>query len=68
MKMFHSAHRHRNLFLLGRIPQNKKAELTSGLSFGSSAIFSPKKTRRFPSPPRERVGVIGIGFFEIIFL
>jgi hypothetical protein len=28
-------------------------------SFGSSAIFFPTKTRRFPSPPHERVGFIG---------
>jgi hypothetical protein len=42
--------------------QNEKAELTSDLSFGSSAVFSPKKTRRFPSPPHERVGFIGIKF------
>jgi hypothetical protein len=39
--------------------KNKKAELTSGSSFGSSAIFCSKKTRRFPSPPREGFGFIG---------
>jgi hypothetical protein len=37
--------------------QNEKAELTSDLSLGSSAIFS--KIRRFPSPPHGRFGFIG---------
>jgi hypothetical protein len=40
--------------------ENKKAGPASG--FGNSAIFFPKKTRRFPSPPHERVGFIGVKF------
>jgi hypothetical protein len=43
-------------------PKNKKAELTVGLSFGSSAIFV-LKIRCFPSPPHERFGFIGIKIF-----
>jgi hypothetical protein len=36
--------------------QNGKAELTSDLSLGSSAIFS--EIHRFPSPPHGRFGFI----------
>jgi len=35
-------------------------------SFGSSAIFS-LKIRRFPSPPHERFGFVGIKFSTIEF-
>jgi hypothetical protein len=39
--------------------KNKKAELSVGSSFGSSAFSLLKKTRRFPSPSHEEFGFIG---------
>jgi hypothetical protein len=45
--------------------KNKKAELVSDLSSGSSAIFFPTKIRRFPYPPYERFGFIGIVFLNL---
>jgi hypothetical protein len=41
------------------LSRNKKTKHTVGLSFGSSAIFFPKKTRRFPSPSHGGFGFIG---------
>jgi hypothetical protein len=42
-------------------PGNIKAEFTArNTSFGSSAIFVKIKPRRFPPPPHEGVGFIGI--------
>jgi hypothetical protein len=49
------------------LSQKKRADHTVHSSFGSSAIFSFLKIRRFPSPPCGRFGFIGIRFFEIIF-
>jgi hypothetical protein len=49
-------------------PENKKPSPPKCTSFGSSAIFFPTKTRRFPSPPHERVGFIGIKFFILGFI
>jgi hypothetical protein len=45
----------------------KKDRTTLGLTFGISPVFPLKKTRRFPSPPHERVGFIGIKFDKIFF-
>jgi hypothetical protein len=41
------------------LTNNKKAELTKGSSFGSSAILLLFKTRRFPPPSHEGFGFIG---------
>jgi hypothetical protein len=41
------------------LKQIKKAERTKGFSFGSSAVLI-LKTRRFPPPPYEGFGFIGV--------
>jgi hypothetical protein len=50
------------------LSQNKKPRLKRIQSFGSSAIFFPNKTRRFPAPSNGGFGFIGrMSFvFEIV--